>query len=185
MNLTTERMSYAGHPRPEEGKGFGGLLEQGLYINYLHGLNFLCKEHLTKNMKILELGCFYGSSSELFSEYSDDVTCVDLEYYPDMQKLVESKGITFHKSDSIEFLKSIKKGEYDLIYIDTTHDYGRTREEILIAYENLKEGQYISGHDYNSHGVSGAVLSVFEYPDIKIYLDSSWIIKKTSETKLK
>ena len=73
----------------------------------------------------------------------------------------------------------------DLIYIDTTHDYGRTREEILIAYENLKEGQYISGHDYNTHGVSSAILSVFEYPDIKIYLDSSWIIKKTSETKLK
>lgn len=185
MDLLTERMSHAGHPRPEKGKGFGGLLQNGFYINYLHGLDFLCREHLKPDMKVLELGCFYGSSSELFSEYSNNVTCVDIEYYDEMKSVVEKKKLTFYKSDSIEFLKSINKGEYDLIYIDTTHDFGRTREEIILSLDKMEEGQYISGHDYNSHGVVGAILDVFEFPDIKIYLDSSWIIKKTKSLRLK
>ncbi len=177
--LEKERMWYAGQPLPKEGQGFGGILENGFYVNYLHGLNFLCKQYVKKNTRILELGCFNGVSSELFSEYSDSVACVDIEFYPEMQKVVKNrKNIRFFKQDSIEFLNNIKYDEYDLIYIDTVHSYDHVKKEISIAYQKLKEGSYICGHDYNSHGVYSAVLDFFKYPEIQIFLDSSWAIQK-------
>lgn len=185
MNLEFERMCHAGHRRPPEGQGFGGLYQQGFYINYLHGLDYLCRRYLSKNKKVLELGCFYGASSELFSEYSDSVTCVDLELYPEMEDVIKKRNINFFKDNSIAFLKKINVGEYDFIYIDTTHDFGQTREEMLISYEKLNDGGIISGHDYNCHGVHNAITSTFEYPDIEIYLDSSWSIQKNSRLKIK
>lgn len=187
MNLETERMCHAGHPRPEEGKGFGGILEDGFYINYLHGLDYLCRKYITKNMSILELGSFYGSSSELFSEYSNNVTCVDIQYYPEMAEVVERKKISFVQADSVEFLKNIDYGSYDLIYIDTTHELYRSTEEITLAYSKTKEGQYIAGHDYTTNGseVSKAILEIFEYPDLEVFLDSSWVIQHNNRLKLK
>lgn len=185
MNLKTERMSIAGQVRPESGQGFGGLLQDGFYINYLHGLDYLCRRHVKKNTRILELGCFYGASAELFSEYSDFVTCVDIELYPDMETLIKNKNINFVKSDSIEYLKNTNYNQYDLIYIDTTHDFNRTVEEIKLSYNVLSNTGYIAGHDYNVSGVWNAILQISEYPDVEIYLDSSWIIPKNNILKLK
>lgn len=185
MDLTTERMSYAGQPRPIQGQGFGSLLQDGYYINYLHGLDYLCRKYVKSDTRVLELGCFYGASAELFREYSNFVTCVDIVLYPDMANLIQDKGIQFIKSDSIEYLQNINNNQYDIIYIDTTHDFGRTKEEILLSYNKLSYGGYIAGHDYNIHGVWNALISTFEYPDIEIYLDSSWIIQKNSKLKIK
>lgn len=181
MNLSSERMCHAGCPRPAANEGFGSLLQNGFYINYLHGLDYLCSKYVTKNSKILELGCFYGTSSRLFREYSNFVTCVDLELYPEMKETIDTHGITFYKLDSIEFLQSIKKGSFDLIYIDTTHDFGRTKSEILLAYEKLENNGYLAGHDYNCAGVHNAILDVFKYPRIEIFLDSSWVIQKNEQ----
>lgn len=178
-------MCHAGHPRPHLGKGFGGLYQEGFYVNYLHGLDYLCRRHIKKNTKILELGCFYGASSKLFREYSNDVTCVDLVLYPEMEDLIKSYDIKFYKSNSVSFLNEITIGQYDLIYIDTSHDYEQTRSETLLSYSKLNDGGIISGHDYNCHGVHNAIVSTFQYPDIEIYLDSSWAIEKNKNLKFK
>lgn len=184
MNLQTERMSNAGQPRPEQGKGFGSLLQQGFYINYLHGLDYLCRKYINKNSRILELGCFYGASAELFREYSDFVTCVDIVLYPEMEHIIKTKNVNFIQSDSIEYL-NVTKEQYDLIYVDTTHDFSRTKDEIRLSYDHIYDTGYIAGHDYNVDGVWNAILDTFEYPDIEIYLDSSWIIQKNNNLKLK
>jgi len=185
MNLKLERMYYSGKSRPTDGTGFGGLFQQGFYINYLHGLDFLCRKHVTKATRVLELGCFYGASSELFREYSDDVTCIDIELFSEMDLLLKRTKIKFHKESSLVFLPNALVGEYDLIYIDTSHDFGQTKKEIELAYSKTNIGQIISGHDYNSPGVHNAILDVFDNPDIEIYLDSSWAIKKTDTLKLR
>ena len=178
-------MYYAGQPRPTAGGGFGPIFQQGFYLNYLHGLDFLCRKHVTPETRVLELGCFYGASSALFLEYSKSVTCVDVELFQEMRELIGRTPIKFHKDDSISFLSKVDRGSYDLIYIDTTHDLEQTTREILLSYDKLEVGQFLAGHDYNSTGVSSAILNVFEYPDIEIYLDSSWLIQKTSDLKLK
>lgn len=185
MKLDTDRMYYAGEMKPKNNEGFGSLYQDGFYINYLHGLDFLCRKHIKSENKILELGSFNGVSSELFFNYSKNLTCVDINLYPEMENLLKILNINFIKMDSIEFLKTIPHNYYDLIYIDTTHDFGRTKEEIILSYDALSEGGVIAGHDYNSHGVHNAIMDVFEYPDIEIYLDSSWAITKNINLKIK
>jgi hypothetical protein len=181
IELDTERMCHAGRPRPPKGSGFGGIYEQGFYINFLHGLDFLCRNHIKKDTRVLELGCFYGASSELFSFYSDDVTCVDVEYYPEMQDATQRCGIKFFKQDSNSFLQSIEQGSFDFIYIDTTHGFSDTLTEIKNVYEKLNTGQWLAGHDFNTAGVQNAINRAFKYPDIQVYLDGSWVIQKTDK----
>lgn len=176
--LCKERMYYRGQPLPPEGEGFGGLFQDGFYINYLHGLNFICKQHIGKNTRVLELGCFNGVSSELFARYSDHVTSVDIELHTEMQNVINRTNIKFYKQDAIQFLETISYDQYDFVYIDDDHSYSHIKKEISIIYDKLKEGSYISGHDYNSRDVFGAVLDSFYYPEIQVYLDSSWLVKK-------
>jgi spermidine synthase len=113
-------------------------------------------------------------STRLFNQYTKDVTTVDIELSKEMKKLLlYFPNIKFVQEDSIEYLNSIPNQSFDVIYIDTTHDYGRTREELLLSYEKVKENGIISGHDYNTDAVANAITSTFKYPDIEIYLDSS------------
>lgn len=177
-------MCHAGCPVPPKGQGFGGLYQNGFYVNYLHGLDHLCKEHVGPNTRVLEIGCFYGASSLLFRSYSNFVTCVDVVYYEQMKNVVKQSDITFVQKDSVAFLQGMEKGSYDFIYIDTTHGFHDTLTEIRHAYEKLDEGQILSGHDYNSPGVQDAINHAFKYPDIRIYLDSSWAMKKTKNLEL-
>jgi hypothetical protein len=185
MDLEKERMYYAGSELPLDGKGFGGLYQDGFYINYLHGLDFLCRKHINKETKVLELGSFNGVSSELFSKYSNHVTSVDIELYPEMEKVIKRCGINFVQNNSISYLNSIVVGMYDLIYLDTTHGYYDTLNELKNIYYKLNTNQVLCGHDYNSQGVSSAINDLFQYPDIEIYLDGSWSIIKNNRLILK
>jgi hypothetical protein len=180
IDLETERMWYAGYDLPKKGEGFGGILENGFYINYLHGLDFLCRKHIKENTKLLELGCFNGISTRLFNHYTKNITTVDIKLFKEMEKLLlHFPNIKFIQQDSIEYLESIPNHSFDIIYIDTTNDYERTKKELLLCCKKVKESGFISGHDYNTSTVANAIIDVFKYPDIQIYLDSSWVIKKS------
>lgn len=179
IDLETERMWYEGRDLPKKGEGFGAIFENGFYVNYLHGLDFLCRRHLKENAKLLELGCFNGISTRLFNYYTRDITTVDIQLFKEMEKLLlYCPNIKFVQQDSIEYLRGVSDDSFDMIYIDTTHDYGRTKEELLLSYEKIKNDGVISGHDYNTNGVANAITATFKYPDIEIYLDSSWAIQK-------
>lgn len=183
--LCKERMYYAGKELPKNGEGFGGLLQDGFYINYLHGIDFICRKYINKKTRVLELGCFNGVSSELFSEYTDYLTCVDIELYPEMQKVLDRTNIKFCKDNAIEFLEKMNYDQYDFIYIDDDHSYSHIKKEILLTFQKLKINSYISGHDYNTKGVQESILDSFIYPEIEIYLDSSWVIQKNDRLILK
>lgn len=185
MILEKERMYYAGKDLPLDGTGFGSVYIDGFYTNYLHGLNFLCRKHIKKETKVLELGSFNGVSSELFSKYSNHVTSVDIELYPEMEKVIKKCGINFTQTDSLSFLDGINIGDFDFIYLDTTHQFDQTTKEIKLIYDKLIDNQIISGHDYNSSGVYNSINNLFLYPDIEIYLDSSWSIVKNNKLTLK
>ncbi len=119
MRLDTERMYNVGP----------GFLS-GFYVNYLHGLDFICRNFINKDTKVLELGCYNGISSEIFTEYSDLVTCVDIILQPKMEQLLNRTAIKFVLEDSINFLNSIEVGDFDFIYIDSSHAYENTIREI-------------------------------------------------------
>ena len=156
----------------------GPLYNRGFYNNYLHGLDHLCERYVKKQTRILELGSYHGASTRVFIEHSDRVTCVDIQQYPQMNDILPALE-EFVISDSCDFLKSIEVGAYDLIYIDTTHEYQKTLEEVQLSWEKLLPGQFLSGHDYTHLGVHEALLHFFQYPKVNVFLDTSWLIEKT------
>ncbi len=166
MNLETERMETG-----------DGAFYSGFYINYLQGLDFLCEKYVRKSTRILELGSYKGISSELFTRHSDFVTVVDIAIHENLKKIAAVYDLKVYQQSSLEFLADAEKGAYDMIYLDTTHEYEYTKSEIALSCQKLNPGQYLAGHDYLSEGVHRAILDTFNYPKIEIFLDSSWIIR--------
>ena len=74
-------------------------------------------------------------------------------------------------------------GEYfDLIYIDAGHQYPSMIEDIEAWFPLVKEGGFLSGHDYGNKyypGVKRAVHEIFE--DKPTVIDTVWFLEKRIE----
>ena len=55
---------------------------------YLHGLVDFCIDNIGQNFTILELGCFQGSSTRVFSQFCKKVITVDINF-----NLVDKKSM--------------------------------------------------------------------------------------------
>lgn len=77
-------------------------------------------------------------------------------------------------SDSINKLPIL-----DFIYIDGMHEYEYVLEDIKLSKSIIKSGGIMAGHDYAPKfpGVIKAVNEMFDIQKIKLYKDSSWLIK--------
>jgi Methyltransferase domain len=71
-------------------------------------------------------------------------------------------GVHVVKSDSIAWLQQCRKGMLDWVYIDTTHDYTRTREELEAARHAVSTGGMICGHDFSPQ-FPGVIKAVLEF----------------------
>lgn len=131
---------------------------------------------------MVEVGCAYGESSEIFSGYFKNVFSIDpWEWsllaeaaFDKMQKahpnVVKLKGYDF------EFLKRVPNRSLDFVYLDGDHDYPGVKKNILDWMPKIKKEGFIGGHDYLlPWGVVQAVDEVFGKPD-KTFEDSSWLV---------
>ena len=125
--------------------------------------NGMCKH--TANMNLLEVGCFAGDATKVFSHYFREVTCVDpwennigdITNYTDMRKVKnawlgmveelhcqpEPLQMTF--KEFAERVYPSLKYQYDIIYIDALHDYNSVKEDIKRALKMLTPGGIIAG----------------------------------------
>jgi predicted O-methyltransferase YrrM len=169
MILNTERMT-----------GCGEYLVDGYQVNFLYGLNDICKKFLNKDKILLELGSNNGVSTQLFSEYVNTVVSVDLVLTDNMKNVLEhNKNIMFYNMYFLDFFKQNKE-TFDFIYIDGSHCYEDVKTDIKNCQKILKTDGIISGHDYNSKtiGVIEATNEIFGKNNIEIFSDSSWVYKK-------
>lgn len=166
MILNKERMS-----------GFGEYLVDGYRVNYLFGLNDLCKKYLKNNFSVLELGVNNGVSTELFCKYSKDVTAVDLLRSEEFENILKnSTNLTFYQLNFSEFYK-LNQRKFNFIYIDGSHDYESVKFDIENCINFLHSDGIIAGHDYNS-SCSGVVNAVDEFfSNVEVFEDSSWAKK--------
>ena len=163
----------------ERMEGYGEFLVDNYQVNYLYGLNDICKCFLNKDKTVLELGTNNGVSTKLFSKYAKKVTAVDILLTQKFNSFLSSAdNVEFHNISFFTFSK-INNEKYDLIYIDGDHSYESIKEDINIFKQFVKPGGIISGHDYNSltPGVTTAVNEIFGEKNIQIYSDSSWVFK--------
>lgn len=56
--------------------------------------------------------------------------------------------VTIHRKPSLEALESFPDQTFDWVYIDTTHSYELTRDELRACARKVKSTGIIAGHDY-------------------------------------
>ncbi len=171
---------------------------------------------LPKNSIFAELGVFRGDFSKQILNYSSpkEVHFVDVwwtefgEYYPDWGaytnygklKTRDAYNDTIKKIDSytnsfiyvgndVEYLKTFSDRYFDWVYIDSSHTYDHTKDELKVLKTKIKENGIICGHDwYNDenhthYGVKKAVIEFCDRYNWKlIYVDRNmqWAIKKAA-----
>lgn len=159
------------------------VVQNGMRLNRLFGLNDLIKENLTSQSIVCELGSHVGASGSLFAFYCKHVYCIDIwenpiaEFYFN-QQIKDFINVTKIKERSVNASFIFQNGFFDLVYVDAAHDYKSVKEDIEHWIPKIKKGGILAGHDYSSEGLGNEVIQAINdtigKPD-KIYEDSSWI----------
>lgn len=120
------------------------------------------------NPRILEIGVFKGEFLDYLTECSSTVDAVDLfegnmcsgdvdgnnvvyydvgKSYLELLEKYKETSVKIYKANSIDFLQS-QECSYDIIYLDGDHTYNGVKNDLIHAYQKIKDGGYIMGHDY-------------------------------------
>ena len=155
-------------------------------------IDYIAKFHNTKNLTILEVGSWTGSSAEVFAKRFKSVLCVDpwestkntISAKYNMRKVekefneIEKKYSNIHKlRHRIEDIIHIFENKsIDVIYIDGEHTYNVVKRDIGLCLPKCKF--FLCGHDYWKGRFDSVIKAVDEFkkPD-KIFSDTSWLIK--------
>ena len=132
----------------------------------------------------IQSGDTHGNNIEIL-----DGECL---YQSVLEKFKDNTAVSILKQDSISFLKQFPDEYFDFIYIDTTHQYTQTKNELNIAFEKAKPNGIIAGHDYNSTHFNEVCIAVDEFSKekkIKLNLTSedfleTYYFYKTHESSL-
>jgi hypothetical protein len=146
----------------------------------------------TSLLNIIEIGCWVGVSTELFSKYFKNVLAVDpfeqtdteVTSRFDMRRIEQEFNKVYNKraniikvkKRSVDYAKMYEQKQWaaDVIYIDGSHKYDAVKTDILAWKDKIK--YFICGHDYcqRFHGVKKAVDEILGRPD-RIFADTSWV----------
>jgi hypothetical protein len=141
---------------------------------YLYGLIDFCLDNVDENDTVLELGCFHGASTSVFSHFANKVITVDLDFSRIPQDFTEKhKNVELIKRSSLNV--SDLEINYDLLYIDTVHEYNHCIAELKSLVGLCKSSpKKIGGHDYHMEGIKKAVNDFFGEEPKNTYQDYSW-----------
>jgi hypothetical protein len=142
---------------------------------------------LEKNLKIMEIGIFKGEFSKfIFNEIKpSELHLVDLfegnmcsgdkdgnniiwtdlsQEYDNLTSYFQNdKNVFLYKGFSYNILSKFDNEYFDMVYIDGDHSYEGVKKDLNIAFDKVKSGGYICGHDYTTHMFEGVVRAVNEF----------------------
>lgn len=149
---------------------------------------------------MFEVGSFAGESMEIMAPYFGVVHCVDPWIDPCGSPGIEAVERSFderaeiagnvvkHKMGSEEAANLVADDSLDFVYIDAgDHSRDVTSRDIKAWYPKVKAGGYIGGHDFEIPelnadakfpGVAEAIHDFFGRGPDRVFLDTSWIIRK-------
>ena len=115
------------------------------------------------NVRVLELGARKGNSTSAFLAaavaVNGSVTSVDIDRvtdYPEMQPFIGNTAWRFeHGSDTDETVQACLPVEVDVLFIDTSHEYDHTLEELHAYMPRVAPGGVALFHDTNLFGWGG------------------------------
>lgn len=140
------------------------------------------------NNQSVEIGSYKGRSSTAIGlklkQSQGNLTCVDCWYnediYKDFQNNMKKAEIPLSilKMKSVEAASHFADSSLDFVFIDSSHEYQDTIEEILLWLPKIKSDGLLCGHDYGHPHYPGLKKAVkelcfgFENP-----VDSIWTLK--------
>ncbi len=153
------------HPVKKENLSFSDNSEREIYVRSLkrtdindHLLTIYRESIEVKPSLIVELGVRGGESTFVFErvakKFNSTLISVDIE---DCSHITKYEKWFFIQSDDIEFAKRFKdwcierniKPEIDILFIDTSHLYRHTKEEIKYWFPYLSKKSKVIFHDTN------------------------------------
>ncbi len=141
-------------------------------MKYFDTRNEMIKYYCKGTPVICEIGVFKGEFFKYLLENCDPLTIegVDLfsgiagsgdvdgnnsiqvdmnQVYMELQDTyIDNPIVSFHKDYSHKYLEKQENNKYDIIYIDADHSYPAVKKDIEIAFQKVKNGGFIMGHDY-------------------------------------
>jgi hypothetical protein len=109
----------------------------------------------------------YGEYYPNWGKYTDFGQLKTRQAYDQVMNIVEShrggREIIVHVGDDLTYLSTFPDGYFDWSYVDSSHEYEHTKNELAILKEKTKLGGLITGDDWNPdpnhihHGVYRAV----------------------------
>lgn len=68
-----------------------------------------------------------------------------------------SQYIHIYPYSSLDASCKFPDGHFDMVFLDSSHQYSQTKAEIRLWYHKIKEGGLLAGHDYYMDEVKSAV----------------------------
>ena len=174
--LKTKRMSGIPHNKD---------LNQGL-------LDLIAHVGLSAGMRMVEVGCHLGVSTELFALSGVEITTVDPRRGQQGRKSVKSRAVKrladygnvhVRQGSSPHARMEFTDASLDFVYIDGCHAAGAVVADIVLWMPKIKPGLFIGGHDYPVGKPSGvrdavdAVLALYAPEGFQVFSDSSWVFR--------
>ena len=134
-------------------------------------------EHFPKNAVVAEIGVAEGKYSEkiLSTTKPKELHLIDIwdsERFGETAMLavrdkfkepIDAGRVAVHRGHSLEVLQGFEDGYFDWVYLDTSHRYRDTLDELECCWLKVRDGGLIAGHDYASGNIeSGLPYGVVE-----------------------
>lgn len=84
------------------------------------------------------------------------------ESYKNLQEYFsKNPEVSLIKGDSSTNLSMFPSDTFDMIYIDGDHEYEGCKKDLIVAYDKIKNGGWIMGHDYEMNMLKAKTTYIF------------------------
>lgn len=150
-------------------------------------LEKLIKENKLKN--IAEIGVFKGETALYLLENCRDTThtldnyfLIDVAFQPGLMSQFDTFICHLIEKESVEASKDVPDNVLDLVFIDGNHSYEQVMADLKVWTPKVKNGGFITGHDFCNpahRGVEKAVKEFFKDANIEFIEDCyMFIVRK-------
>lgn len=121
---------------------------------------------------LIEIGLLFGGSITYLAKklgkkktklYGIDFNSTWMEWTKKSIKLLDIKNINLILKDSIEASMDFKDDSVSFIFLDSSHAYDTTRDELEVWWPKIKKGGFFAAHDYINELYPGVKKAIDEF----------------------
>jgi len=147
---------------------------------------FCCAKKIPEGGTYLELGSKWGGSlacvfyASQVAGHKIKMIAIEPQLLPKCRNFCEKHNIRFIRGYSHVVMHEIKNDSVDFLFIDGPHNYKTVSRDLKYYWPKIKEGGFVTGHDYTKEfsGVAKAVREFFGENHIVLSHSTIYVAKK-------